>query len=111
MSVTVYKSTDSSAPQITRTAGSFITFCDAVLVTGYGTKSSANWTKITSSGTYAAYRAPTSLGSIYMIVSDANDYYTKVRFSNEFHDFTKMIGSSWPLVAEGPGLNGTPLEW
>lgn len=111
MSVTVYKNTDASAPQISRTAGSFITFCDAVLVSGYGTMSSAGWTKVSASGTYATYRAPSALGSIYMIVSDATDYYSKVRFSDEFEGFDKMIGASWPLVCEGPGLNGTPLEW
>lgn len=43
MTVTVYKSTDGSAPTLTGQAGSLTTLLDAVLVNGYGAKSAAGW--------------------------------------------------------------------
>ena len=71
MSVTRYSSTDSSAPTICKTAGSIITFFDSVLVTGYGTKSSCGWTKVTGNGsTLAVYKAPTAMGNFYMFARD-----------------------------------------
>jgi len=44
MTVTVYKSTDGSAPTLTGQAGSLTTLLDAVLVNGYGAKAAAGWT-------------------------------------------------------------------
>lgn len=44
MTVTVYKSTDGSAPTLTGAVGSLTTLLDAVLVNGYGAKSAAGWT-------------------------------------------------------------------
>jgi len=43
--VTVYKSTDASAPQMTSAAGSLLTVLDACLVNGYGAKAAAGWAK------------------------------------------------------------------
>lgn len=43
MAVTIYKSTDASAPQMTAAAGSLLTVLDACLVDGYGTKGAAGW--------------------------------------------------------------------
>ncbi len=44
MAVTVYKSTDASAPTLSGTAGDLTTLLDAVLVNGYGSKAAAGWT-------------------------------------------------------------------
>lgn len=45
MNVTLYKSTDGSAPVLTGAAGSLLALLDAVLVNGYGAKAAAGWTK------------------------------------------------------------------
>jgi hypothetical protein len=49
MTVTVYRSTDASAPTLNGTAGSLCTVLDAILVDGYGAKPGAGWSKILSS--------------------------------------------------------------
>lgn len=41
----VYSSSDFGAPQLSGTSGSLVTVLDAVLVNGYGNKTSAGWTK------------------------------------------------------------------
>lgn len=72
MPVTVYKSTDASAPVLNGVAGSLITVLDAVLVNGYGAKAAAGWTKPFSGANQAAYRTITSgtgIG-IYLQVTD-----------------------------------------
>src|ERR1700692_1964892 len=45
MTVTVYRSTDASAPVLTGSVGTLLTVLDAVLVNGYGAVSAAAWTK------------------------------------------------------------------
>lgn len=54
--VTIYKSTDASAPSLSGTAGSLASLLDAVLVNGYGAKPAAGWTTAYSSGNKRAYR-------------------------------------------------------
>lgn len=56
MTVTVYKSTDTSAPSLTGQAGSLITLLDAILVNGYGSKTSQGWTKPFTGTNAASYR-------------------------------------------------------
>lgn len=56
MPVTVYKSTDASAPALNGTAGSLITVLDAVLVNGYTGKTAAGWTKPYSGTNLAVYK-------------------------------------------------------
>lgn len=53
---TVYSSTDASAPVLNGVAGSLIAVLDACLVTGYGAKSAAGWTKEFSGTNKAAYK-------------------------------------------------------
>ena len=60
MAITVYKSTDASAPTLNGTVGSLINVLDACLVNGYGSKSAAGWTKAFSGTNVAAYRQSTS---------------------------------------------------
>jgi hypothetical protein len=49
MTVTVYRSTDASAPTLTGQIGSLCTVLDAILVNGYGAKAAAGWSLVTSS--------------------------------------------------------------
>lgn len=55
MAVTVYKSSDTSAPTLSGTAGSLIGVLDACLVNGYGSKTAAGWTKPFSGTNTAVY--------------------------------------------------------
>lgn len=47
MTVTVYRSTDGSAPTLTNAIGQMLLLLDAILVDGYAGKSSQGWTKST----------------------------------------------------------------
>lgn len=58
MAVTVYKSSDASAPVLTGLAGSLITVLDACLVNGYGSKAAAGWTIPYTGTNKRVYRAP-----------------------------------------------------
>jgi hypothetical protein len=57
MGFTIYNSTDSSAPQLTGLTGSLLSMLDSILVTGYGTKPGAGWTKpLPNTSSYGMYR-------------------------------------------------------
>jgi hypothetical protein len=59
MTVRVYKWTDAGAPVLTGLPGSLISLLDACLVTGYGTKAAAGWSKVAgSTTTVAAFQMP-----------------------------------------------------
>lgn len=70
MPVTVYKSTDGSAPVLSGTAGALITLLNAVLVNGYGAKAAAGWTRAFSGTNKAAYRNHASGTNFYLRVDD-----------------------------------------
>lgn len=63
MTVTVYKSTDSSAPVHSNAAGGLLTLLDAILVNGYGTgpgaKAAQGWTIDYTGTNLRSYRAAT----------------------------------------------------
>lgn len=69
MTVTVYQSTDASAPSLTGQIGSLIAVLDACLVNGYGSKSAAGWAKAYSGTNLAAYRAASGTRN-YLRVDD-----------------------------------------
>jgi hypothetical protein len=69
--VTVYRSTDASAPTLSGTAGTLVTVLDACLVNGYGSKGAAGWTKAFSGTNQAAYRNSAVDGTgFYVNVND-----------------------------------------
>lgn len=70
MAVTVYKSTDGSAPTLSGTTGSLVALLDACLVTGYGSKSAAGWTKPYTAASKAVFRAGGGT-QFYLDVDDA----------------------------------------
>jgi hypothetical protein len=69
MAVTVYRSSDASAPTLNGSSGSLIAVLDACLVTGYGAKAAAGWEKAFSGTNLAAYRAATG-NRYYLRVDD-----------------------------------------
>ena len=72
MTVTVYRSTDSGAPDVLAgTIGTLITVLDACLVNGYGTKAAAGWTKpVPNSGNIAMYKQGSGSG-FYLRIDDS----------------------------------------
>ncbi len=114
MSVTVYSSTDSSAPTIARTAGAMITFFDKVLVSGYGTQSSCGWTKLygDTAGTQAVYKSPSALGDFSMFVFDDvsstySHWWALTRFcAGTATGLTSCNTTKWPM-GSGYGVGFT----
>lgn len=72
MAVTVYKSTDASAPVLTGAVGSLVALLDACLVNGYGAKATSGWTKPFTGTNKASYRmVTTSNTGFYLNVDDS----------------------------------------
>ena len=68
---TVYSSYDVAAPILNGLTGSLLTVLDACLVTGYGTKPGAGWTKpLVNSASCGCYRVPTGSMST-MFINDS----------------------------------------
>ena len=68
--MTLYKSSDASAPVLYGANGAVITVLDAVLVNSYGAKPAAGWTKPFAAANLASYRQGTP---------GAPQYYLKIR--------------------------------
>jgi hypothetical protein len=69
MAVTVYRSTDSSAPTLSGTAGDLVNVLDKCLVAGYGSKTAAGWTKPFTGTNAAVFR----MGGGNQFYLDVND--------------------------------------
>lgn len=69
MAVTVYKSTDASAPVLSGTAGALLGVLNACLINGYGSKSAAGWASAFSTTNVNVYRAATG-NRFYLRVAD-----------------------------------------
>ena len=78
MTVTVYQSTDASAPVLNGSAGSLIALLDACLVNGYGAKAAAGWTKAFSGTNLASYRAPSG-NRFYLGIDDSTTLNARAR--------------------------------
>ena len=73
MTVNVYSSFDVGAPVLTGEAGSMIAVLDACLVTGYGAKAAAGWTKPFVGTNIAVFRPGAGEQSYYQIKDDGVD--------------------------------------
>lgn len=124
MTVKVYRSNDASAPALTGQAGSLITLLDACLVNGFGTKTSAGWTKAFSGTNKAAYRMPTTTPAtgFYLRVddtgsTDARDarligYETMTGIdagANPFPTSVQMSGGAY--LIKSSSSDSTPRPW
>jgi hypothetical protein len=77
----VYRSDDASAPVLNGTVGSLINLLDKILVTGYGSKPAAGWTKPFTGTNSAAFRmgAGGTAERMYLQVLDTNALYATIR--------------------------------
>jgi len=74
--ITHYRSDDASAPVLSTAAGSFISLLDACLVTGYGAKAAAGWTKPYTGTNKAAFQMATGTGKngVFLRCEDFSGY-------------------------------------
>jgi hypothetical protein len=71
MAVTIYRSSDSSAPTLTGEVGSLVNVLDKCLVAGYGAKTAAGWTKPFTGTNKAAFRPGSGLQYYLRVQDDA----------------------------------------
>lgn len=93
MAVTVYKSTDASAPVLTGVAGSLITVLNAILVDGYGAKAAAGWTKPYTGTNAASYRTASGVQH-YLQVDDNSPNASAVGREGRARGFVSMSAQS-----------------
>ena len=74
--VTVYRSTDTNAPQLTKTAGSLKTVLKACLVEGYGSQPALGWDMPYENGMKAVFRSkdPKATKTALRVDNAANTY-------------------------------------
>lgn len=107
MAVTVYRSTDASAPVLSGSANALIAVLDACLVNGYGSKAAAGWTKAYSGTNKASYRQ----GSPSVGVPPIR-YYLDVDDTGPGTSTTKeaRIRGYETMTAVGTGTNAFPAS-
>lgn len=119
MAITLYRSTDASAPELTNVAGSAITVLDACLVTGYGAKAGAGFVKHASStSTVAAFKSgeATSTGHWLVVTDTATTTIADLYGVEVLTDITTFTGQ-FPLFSQNSqtGTNksssATPAPW
>lgn len=88
MPATLYRSTDSGAPTLAgNTASTLINVLDAILVTGYGSKSPAGWTKPFFGTDKAVFlNGASAVARRYFRISDPLALYAQVRGYNSMTD-------------------------
>jgi hypothetical protein len=93
---TLYLSTDASAPTLSGTAGDMHTVLNACLVTGYGSKVAAGWTRPFTDGLTpvktACYRAPSGNQLYYRIRDDGGG--TGGAKESQLRGFESMVDST-----------------
>lgn len=70
MGVTLYKSTDASAPSLTGQVGSLTSLLDACLVNGYGSQAAAGWTIAYTGTNQRDYKQGSGSNGYYLDVND-----------------------------------------
>lgn len=84
--VTLFQSTDESAPQLTASAGSLKTILKACLVTGYGDKQALGWESAYEDSTYIAFRSKHNKASKCWISVD--NQYERAAVVTGYHEMS-----------------------
>ncbi|HOI95558.1 MAG TPA: hypothetical protein PK250_12705 [Syntrophobacter fumaroxidans] len=100
MAISIYRSTDPSAPTLANTAGALIAILDACLVNGYGSKAALGWTKEFSGTNLATYRAAVG-NRLYLGIDDTGTNSARARA------FSVATAAG---VAVGSGTNPFPTD-
>lgn len=117
MTVRVYQSTDTGAPQVTEAVGDLIALLDACLVNGYDVKAGAGWTKPFSGTNLAAYQQGAGSNGHYLRVDDSATDYARVVGYETMTDINTGEGA-FPTEAQMAGglymhksTNTTARKW
>jgi len=120
MTVTIYKSTDGSAPSLTGQAGSLTTLLDAVLVNGYGSKSAAGWTIDKTGTNKRVYKQPAGSNQFFLrVADDAGTTYARIVAGETCTDID-TLGAYFPTEVQFSGglyayksttADGTARAW
>lgn len=112
---TLYKHTDASAPVLNGTRGSLIALLDACLVTGYGDKAGAGWTKPYTATNKAAFRMGSGLLRSYVLVDQVTPTQSaeaEVRLYESMTDISTGVNPTTKVHARGSATNdSTPIAW
>jgi len=106
MTARLYKSTDVSAPVLSGTVGSLVALLDAILVTGYGAKPGAGWTKTFTGANAAVFRnSPAGGTGFYLQVDDNATNASLLARSARLRGFESMTSQTaglgaFPLTAQ-----------
>lgn len=108
MTVRVYRSSDANAPALRgNTPGDLINLLDKCLVTGYGTKAAAGWTKPFTGTNVAAFRQGAGSNGMYLRVDDTStvtgNRKATVRAYETMSDVNTGLPQSFPTEAQEPG--------
>lgn len=95
MTVRFYESTDSSAPILTGELSTFINLLDKCLVTGYGVKTAAGWTKPYTNGNTSVFKCSAG-NQFYLQVNDGltgDENFARVQGFESMSDYNVGTGS------------------
>jgi hypothetical protein len=100
MAVTIYRSTDASAPSALPASFSIATILYTCLVTGYGAKANSGWTRPYTSAGLSVFKQPTGSSGFYLRVDEST-----VASSALLRGYESMTGVStgvrpFPTVAQ-----------
>ena len=109
MTVRIYKSTDSSAPTWSGTAGDSTTVFDAVLVNGYGSQTAAGWTIEYTTTNKRVYRAPSGR-RLYLDVNDAAPVTAKESQMRGYETMSAIATGTGPYPTTAQQANGIFLR-
>lgn len=96
---TLYKSTDGSAPSLTKANGTLVSLLDACLVNGYGAKSPLGWSIVHTATNKRVYQGASGTGFQLRVDDSGNDYEVKVR-GGTFSDVDTLSADGFPTVAQ-----------
>lgn len=108
MTVRVYRSSDASAPALRgNTPGDLINLLDKCLVTGYGSKTAAGWTKPFTGTNVAVFRQGAGSSGCYLRVDDTSTSATnrgaRVKGYEVMTDVNTGTPQPFPTEAQKPG--------
>lgn len=114
MAVTVYRSTDASAPLLTNSNGSLIAVLKACLVDGYGSKASAGWTAPFTGTNLIAFKEGAGGNNRYLRVYDGGTDASGYRVANvrAYEAMTAVSTGTGPCPTLGQvSGNGATLSY
>ena len=105
---TIYSSADSGAPVLKNTAGALANVLDKCLVTGYGSKAAAGWTKPFTGTNKAVFRAGGSGVRHYLRIDDTSSGEARFRAFSDMTDVDTGNGTSG-YPTPGQQVNGVVI--